>query len=888
VKVFDYNEDVAYEKAMKASLKESTQKSSPILLDPSLMKKLLLKCSITIRRLELSEELSANGYVILNKKDIKSCGKIKTTVEHAVVGPGKTGTEEEVDLVTHFPDICGFACIVCRKTEKSKKHLIKHLETAHSKDILEMLGVSNLELYEQHFSTNSDEQINLRAEEYVEIVCDACKKIFYSAERMTMHAELGQCEAKDDQDVIMIEEDSEEEEKAAPAEYLADYENTDYLYPAAEVTMNGTSSPVEGDEEAAEDMTEIGEEGFHPFDSLETHYSDEDDDDDDDRHASFNRALSNNLRYEQLSVSADYPGLKECLSGEPPYCCVIPSCNKRPYPNASSLRRHLATHDPEMYAYLICPICKYVRSDDHPGDMRKHIMNNHGMDEDWARENVIADISEKLIQFRKDTGKVSRQPRSYPIQTYSTNTLYKVPISLDDPAIRASFTAARDSDNLLSCGVSYCSKKFKSAHNLKQHYAKHDDTLRINSYQCMLCPQTAQNLDYIRSHVITSHPQGLFLLYSGEIQWRVVKNIRWEQFSEQAAALIEETQQLRRAAAKVARQQRILSNSVSRSWCKVAIMMEDPAIRASFTEDKDSDSYLVCGITQCAKKFKSAESLKHHYAKHDDSLRSNRYECNFCIEKAYHLDAIRSHIEIIHPELLDSPESEIEFWRVSKGERFEEFSEQVNAVMEENQHFKEEVTEPEDYEMIHAICTHCSLTFNTKNAYLDHDKVHQPDLVNFKCKTCQEGFIVKSVFINHVKGHKIPYTAMKCGSIRCNGCSQLFVKKADVKDHLKNHHMNLLNNCLFCDHCSAFFFHKKYFEKHMFSHIKKVFRCQVCKKRFLNQEDANLHISAKRCKAKSYICPHGCEGKFSRVGLVKHKKYCKEAPENNYAWDRDW
>ena len=65
-------------------------------------------------------------------------------------------------LFTHFPDICGFACIVCRKTEKRKKNLMAHLETAHSQDILEMLGVSNLALYEEHFSSNSDEQINLR------------------------------------------------------------------------------------------------------------------------------------------------------------------------------------------------------------------------------------------------------------------------------------------------------------------------------------------------------------------------------------------------------------------------------------------------------------------------------------------------------------------------------------------------------------------------------------------------------------------------------------------------------------------------------------------------------------------------------------------------------
>ena len=66
-------------------------------------------------------------------------------------------------LFSHFPDICGFACIVCRKTEKRKMHnLMKHLETAHSTDVLEMLGVGVMKMYEENFSSNSDEQVNLR------------------------------------------------------------------------------------------------------------------------------------------------------------------------------------------------------------------------------------------------------------------------------------------------------------------------------------------------------------------------------------------------------------------------------------------------------------------------------------------------------------------------------------------------------------------------------------------------------------------------------------------------------------------------------------------------------------------------------------------------------
>lgn len=41
-------------------------------------------------------------------------------------------------------------------------NLMKHLETAHSTDVLEMLGVGVMKMYEENFSSNSDEQVNLR------------------------------------------------------------------------------------------------------------------------------------------------------------------------------------------------------------------------------------------------------------------------------------------------------------------------------------------------------------------------------------------------------------------------------------------------------------------------------------------------------------------------------------------------------------------------------------------------------------------------------------------------------------------------------------------------------------------------------------------------------
>ena len=119
---------------------------------------------------------------------------------------------------------------------------------------------------------------------------------------------------------------------------------------------------------------------------------------------------------EQLSIDASMEGLMASFEGEdggPPYACVVATCGGKSYPSLSSLRRHYVSHDPDMYAMLVCPICRFVKPDDHPGDMRKHIMEKHDKDETWANNNVIVDITEKLVTFREatTTGSGKRVPK---------------------------------------------------------------------------------------------------------------------------------------------------------------------------------------------------------------------------------------------------------------------------------------------------------------------------------------------------------------------------------------------------------------------------------------------------------------------------------------------
>ena len=135
-----------------------------------------------------------------------------------------------------------------------------------------------------------------------------------------------------------------------------------------------------------------------------------------------------------------------------------------------------------------------------------------------------------------------------------------------------------------------------------------------------------------------------------------------------------------------------------------------------------------------------------------------------------------------------------------------------------------------------------------------------------------------------MRGHRSPYTSTKMGSFRCNGCCQYFKKLTEVKKHLQMQHYNLLDACMFCDHCSELFVNKQSLDKHMFVHVEQVFQCLNCKKKFLTQHELEEHSNKpQKCKPKSKLkklhsCPFGCGESYVSAQLWKHKKKCKNAP----------
>ena len=163
----------------------------------------------------------------------------------------------------------------------------------------------------------------------------------------------------------------------------------------------------------------------------------------------------------------------------------------------------VSRHDPEMWGFLVCPICQFKAYDDHPGDMKKHIMFEHDKEESWAKDNMIVDVSEKLKRFRKLTTKEVVRLDGRKVNTFEG--VEKVAILVTAPAIRASFTPT--SPTYLICGVAGCDKLCESVYKLKIHYERHDVSLQRERFECVLCPAVEDKVKRMRRHVEKDHPE---------------------------------------------------------------------------------------------------------------------------------------------------------------------------------------------------------------------------------------------------------------------------------------------------------------------------------------------------------------------------------------------
>ena len=310
---------------------------------------------------------------------------------------------------------------------------------------------------------------------------------------------------------------------------------------------------------------------------------------------------------------------------------------------------------------------------------------------------------------------------------------------------------------------------------------------------------------------------------------------------------------------------------------KIKISVDDPLVMGSFATGGVGGIW-SCGLLDCDFSCSSCYDLKTHYRTHANNLNNESFECNFCGTMSKTAEKMENHLQQEHPDTLFLAEYGKPQYKMVEGNSWEAFLESVKDILAMNPNYVDGRGRHKRYEGIANVqavnerCSICQQAFNTQDAFEDHSKVHQPDLIKFRCEQCIEGFAVESVFENHVRSHSVLFDTLDQGFYRCNGCSLRFDNVKVVKKHLSACHINLLENCDFCEHCSDFFTSKALLKQHMFKHADEVFKCPNCpKKRFFTNEELEEHLSLTRCSVKeNVVCPQCGKVCKHMVNLKKH------------------
>ena len=260
----------------------------------------------------------------------------------------------------------------------------------------------------------------------------------------------------------------------------------------------------------------------------------------------------------------------------------------------------------------------------------------------------------------------------------------------------------------------------------------------------------------------------------------------------------------------------------------------DENIRSGF----HGGSPYKCGI--CGKIFYRLHKMKEHYGVHDKTLKSI-WTCKLCPRKENRRDHIYEHVIRKHKKLGGDADESVEKIR---GSGWEKFSSEVDNFIDNLQPNTDSI-ETEDI----IFCDFCEDIFHTNNSFKEHEKVHNPSLVNYSCNQCEDEFVVETIYKIHLMSHDVLYSKLNNGLLRCNVCSKQFLKKKELKTHVQYNHLKYLEKCHFCDFCPEFFITKRAIENHLLIHSENVFRCSYCKRRFQSKEGKETH--QQKCRQKS-------------------------------------
>ncbi|XP_015920150.1 zinc finger protein 493 [Parasteatoda tepidariorum] len=271
----------------------------------------------------------------------------------------------------------------------------------------------------------------------------------------------------------------------------------------------------------------------------------------------------------------------------------------------------------------------------------------------------------------------------------------------------------------------------------------------------------------------------------------------------------------------------------------------------------------------CTMSFMFKEDLASHtLSAHSEG---KPFHCNICSEGFEFKSDLREHKQVHNEKKLKSDVRESRQTRSEKKLSRKSLNGSAKLKNEVVLTSKQSSTRQKRHSRVEHICITCCESFPTKKALVEHEIIHDDDMVVeyescFICKYCRGEYSSKSDLTDHMSS---------CNEKKvhnCRACSMKFKTKDDLLNHKafcaerKSH---------LCKNCNERFKTKEDLLEHKKVHSRRQpFLCKVCNEGFKNKEDLEVHKKIHNT-SPTYPC-NICDKIFLQKDNLREHKLCHE------------